>query len=163
MLACFKKYPRQCVKGVADRLVVAGDVSSKNLQLLYSAGFFEQERVGKFLFYSLADEDDLLDEVLRLVALDQANYDGIIYELTAMTHERRIRIVAALEGRPLEFNELCFRTCISRLAMGRQLDKLIRRGFVQQVEQKCSLVIPDDALGKKLVELALKSVTPAQV
>ena len=151
----------RCVKGIAKELEVADNVASKNLQLLSAAGFVTQEHRGKFLFYVLAQEDVLLSTVLEHTKADKNEH--AMFMATALTHERRVAIIKALNAKPLEIEGICRKTRISWDAMKRQVKKLERRGFVQLEDGKYALTNPKGRLGKTLIELALKERTPAQV
>ena len=89
--------------------------------------------------------------------------EHVLFTVTALTHERRIAIVKALNAKPLEFERLCHATRISREAMKRQLKKLERREFVRFENGRYVLIVPKDSLGEMLVDLALKETTPSKV
>ena len=59
-----------------------------------------------------------------------------MFMATALTHERRVAIVKALNAKPLEIEGICRKTRISWDAMKRQVKKLERRGFVQLEDGK---------------------------
>lgn len=153
----------RCVKHIAGALGVAEEVSSKNLQLLESGGFLEQERRSKFLFYSLDHADGLLQAVLDSLKKDEKGFPETMHVLTACTHERRVRIVSELGKGELEFSMLGFKSGISLRALERQLGKLVQRGFVSKRKGCCRLLEPESALARMLIELAQKFGTPAQV
>ena len=149
--------------GIAAETGISEDVSSKNLQFLELGGFLKQRREGKYLFYSLNRSDRFLQIVVDEFHAGRLGSDGIMHLLTALTHERRISIVAALENGPQEFGQLCLRTGISRLAMERQIDKLVRRSFVSNHGGQCRLLKPENRMAANLVRMAIESVTLAQV
>jgi len=161
MLELLNRSSARCVKDIAVELGIAEDVASKNLQRLAAAGFLIQKNAGKYLFYTLVQEDVLLAGVLELANVSKK--DHAMFMATALTHERRIVIINALGGEPLKLEELCLKTQISWGAMRRQLEKLLRRGFVGFESGKYALTPPGCTLGKRLVELALRNSTPAQV
>ena len=163
ILACLGRNEPQCVKGIAEETGVSMDVSSKNLQLLESGGFLIRDRKGKYMFYSLNRSDALQKLVLGDLRTGRLETKGIIHTLTAMTHDRRIAIVATLANEPLEFGVLCQQTRISRLAMERHIDKLARRGFVSVDEGICRLLKQGNRISAHLINLATESVTLAQV
>ncbi len=163
MLAQLDRRPRQYVNAIAQSLGLTEDVASKNLQMLASAGFLEHERVGKYLYYNLSVSDELLHPVLAEIRKKGFDVNRVMHMLTALTHERRIAMVAALGRCPLERGTLCHQTRISRIALERHLDKLIRRGWVRVDEERCELIPPKNGLGDALIELVKKSVTLAQV
>jgi predicted ArsR family transcriptional regulator len=148
-----------CVKTVAGRLGIAEEVASKNLQLLASAGFLTQNRAGKYLYYAVAKDDALLAGVIG----ERAAKEDLLHTATALTHERRVLILKELNCRPLTFEALCARTGISGGAMKRQLEKLQRRHFVELNNGSYGLIRPDSVLGRRMLQLALRDSTPAQV
>ena len=145
----------QCVKSVAGRVGVSEAVSCKNLQILESGSFLEHKRVGKYLFYSLNQSDELLRMVSGVICSGRPDFSQTIHILTALTHERRVLIVSALAKGELEFGQLCRRTGISRQAMVRQLDKLVRRGFVFVDNGYCGLLVPESRMGNDLMGLVV--------
>ncbi len=149
--------------GVAAETGVSEDVSSKNLQFLELGGFLKQRRTGKYLFYSLNRSDQFLKIIMNEFNADRLDSEGIMHMLTALTHERRILIVAALANGQQEFGLLCLRTGISRLAMERQIDKLVRRSFVSNHGGQCRLLKPENRMAANLMRMATESVTLAQV
>lgn len=161
MLELLNSSSARCVKDIAKELGIAEDVASKNLKLLAAAGFLTQKHAGKYLFYALERADVLLAGVLELSNVSKK--DDAIFMATALTHERRVVIINTLRDDPLRFEDLCLKTRISWGAMTRQLGKLVRRGFVRVENGKYALTIPECALGKRVVELALQDSTPAQV
>jgi len=163
MLVCLEKKEPQCVKDIAEEVGVLEDVSSKNLQMLESGGFLQRKRVGKYLLYSLNRTDGLLQAVLGDAVVDNPDFGKILHMLTALTHERRILIVSALAKGQQEFGLLCRQTGISWRAMERQLDKLVRRGFVLMNDGCCRLVEQESLFGNTLIGEAVNAGTPAQV
>ena len=161
MLEYLARCPNRCVKEIAEELGIADDVASKHLQVLAFSGFVMQKHVGKYLYYTLAGQGDLLGPALGLIKA--VGKDHVIFMATATTHERRVKIIAALGKEPMEMDPLCIKTHISREAMKRQLTKLVRRGFVQENGGKFGLQKPDCVLGLKLIERASAEFTPAQV
>lgn len=151
------------MKAVAQTLGLAEDVASKNLQMLASAGFLVYERVGKYLYYSLSASDELLHPVLAEIRKKGFDVNRVMFTLTALTHERRIAIVKVLCRGSAERDVLRRQTRISRMAADRHLNKLVRRGWVRVKDDFCELIEPDNRLGRTLVGLVEKSVTPAQV
>jgi len=149
--------------GIADETGVSEDVSSKNLQFLELGGFLKQKREGKYLFYSLDRSDEFLQIVVDELHDGRLDVEGIMHMLTALTHERRILIVTTLADGQQEFDLLCRQTGISRLAMERQIDKLVRRSFVSSLGGQCRLLKPENRMAANLIRLAVASVTLAQV
>lgn len=163
MLAYLDQHPRQYVKAVGKQFGLTEDVASKNLQMLAAAGFLESERKGRYLYYRLTSKHELVREVLVALRKAKMDIDPVVHTLTALTHERRIAIIAALSEEPLEFDMLCRRTGISGMAAARHVDKLVRRGWVKTTKDQCRLRIPDRGLGRVLIKSVAHSITLAQV
>lgn len=163
MLGFLDQQARQYVRAIGEQFGLAEDVASKNLQLLASGGFLTAERVGRYLYYSLSDADELLRPVLVGMRNAKGDVNPVIRTLTALTHERRVAIIAALSKEVLEAEALCSRARMSGLAAGRHLDKLVRRGWVGVRENQCRLHAPKTPLERVLIESAKESVTLAHV
>jgi DNA-binding transcriptional ArsR family regulator len=152
----------QYVKEIAGQLDLAEDVASKNLQLLESAGLLASERRGKYHYYRLNSEDPLLRMVIEWLGR-KMDSDRMIYMLTALTHERRVGIVALLRAGTAEVSQLCRDLKMSRRAAERHLDKLVRRGWLRMEEDLCMVSSPKDDFGKALLRCVEAGGTPAQV
>ena len=162
LLAHLLESPRQYVKAVAGELELTEDVASKNLQLLASGGFLKCESVSKYLYYTLAESDDLLTALLWELK-NQSALDPIIHMLTALTHERRVLLVALLSKTSMDVNSLCCQMKMSGSAAKRHLDKLARRGWVEVDGDVCTLCFPSNPLGRAMIELVKNDSTLAQV
>ncbi len=119
------------VQAIGERLGCSEDAASKHLQLLAEGGFLTAEREGRYLYYSVARSDSLVEVVLREIKTESSDMGSVLKALTAFTHERRIEILEQLALGAMEFRLLCSATKISREAMKRHLRKLERRGFVE--------------------------------
>ncbi len=161
MLMLLRHNSPQCVKAIAKELGVSENTASKNLKRLSAAGFVMQKFRGKFLFCTLAVEDDLLSTVLELTQAERN--DQVLFLATALTHERRVRILQALRTHPLRLEQICLKTQISWEAMRRQIKKLERRGLVQLTDERYALKIPSCSFGKLLIDQAMKEITPSKV
>ena len=148
-----------CVKEIAEALQIGDEVAGKNLQLMAAAGFLTQRSAGKYLYYTAAHKNGLINGILG----HDLTREQVIYTVTALTHERRISIIQALASEPLEFAVVCRKPGISLRAMQRHVEKLERRGLLSVVNGRWSRSTPGSVLGRRLVELALKDGTPAQV
>ena len=164
MLKFLKRQPEQYVKSIAEELGLTEDVASKNLQMLASGGFLESERVSKYLYYNLAESDELLQLVLHELKTRKSNArERVFRTVTALTHERRVSIVATLKrDGPIDMHTLCVRAGISELACRRHLKKLVRRGWIKQEQNRYMLIKPKSQLGVKLLEM-VNTITLAQV
>jgi len=163
MLVCLNHHARQYVQAIGEQLGLKEDVASKNLQLLAVGGFLTSKRVGRYLYYSPVESDELLRSVLAGIRKAKGETDSVMRTLTALTHERRIVMVALLSNEAMEKERLCSSAKISGLAAGRHLDKLVRRGWVNVNEARHSLFVPKTSLEKELVSAVKKSITLAQV
>lgn len=159
MLELLAGSPPLCVKEIAEELGIAEEVASKNLYLLASAGFMMRTRTGKYLYYTVAEDDVLLAGVTA----EKAAKENLIHTATALTHVRRVLILRALDGKLLTLDALRRQTGISEGAMRRQLEKLERRDFVRVENGRYSLNMPESELGRRMLDLALRGSTPAQV
>lgn len=81
-------------------------------------------------------------------------FKTIIRQATAFTHERRIEIVRALNGKQLSFAKLLDATGMSSAALSRHLNKLERRGFVKRRGGVYRLGSPGNTLGRTLMKCA---------
>jgi DNA-binding IclR family transcriptional regulator len=162
LLNHLSRLPEQYVKAVALEFGLAEDVASKNLQMLASGGFLKCESVSKYRYYSLAKKDDLLRPVLNALKT-RDEVDSIMYMLTALTHERRVRAVCLLSRAPMEMICVCRQVGMSWQAAQRHLDKLIRRGWVKNDNETYSLCFPPDRLGRALIKWVKNDSTLAQV
>jgi DNA-binding transcriptional ArsR family regulator len=163
MLIVLAGSPRQYVKSVGEQLGLSEDVACKNLQLLASGGFLTAERVGRYLYYSLGGSDALLHAVLGELRRARGDAGFVIRTLTALTHERRVAMIAVLRNEPVDSDVLCRRVRMSGLAAGRHLDKLVRRGWVSMDGDLCRVLFPETPLEQVLLEAVKQSVTLAQV
>jgi DNA-binding transcriptional ArsR family regulator len=84
--------------------------------------------------------------------------DRVIRCLTAFTHPRRLTILALLHlHRGLPFTRLSRESDVSPAALARHLDKLRRRGLVEETEAKgWALLPPPSPLAAILLEVLLK-------
>lgn len=97
---------------------------------------------------------ELLD-ALRKCFQTSMSFKTVIWQATAFTHERRIEIVRALNGKQLSSMKLLDATGMSSTALSRHLDKLERRGFVKRTEGIYRLGRQGNTLGRTLMKLAL--------
>lgn len=163
ILSFLDQNPGQFVKQIADQISLAEDVASKNLQLLAAAGMLISEREGKFNFYRTNAEDPLFQISLVELRCSPLNTERVIRVATALTHERRVGIVAVLREGPSDVTDLCRRLHISRRAIKRHLDKLARRGWLVRDDEMCALSEPDESFAKLLLQCVEPGGTPAQV
>jgi DNA-binding transcriptional ArsR family regulator len=123
--------PDRNVSAVAKQLNLSVSLASQSLRALQVHGLLEVRRHGKWVFYRPADTGTL---ALALRRTFQQHLDPVphVFRLaTAFTHPRRVEVVRALGGGPLDAVRLCARTVCSDLALARHLRKLEARGFVK--------------------------------
>ncbi len=102
---------------------------------------------------TMAFSGEILD-ALRVCYERSVSFKTIIRQATGFTHQRRIEIVRALNGRSLSFLELWGVTGMSLAALSRHLDKLERRGFVKESGAVYRIGGSGNALGRTLLKLA---------
>jgi len=153
----------QYVKVTADEFGIAEDVASKNLQLLASGGFLSCEPVSKYLYYKLTKPDPLLRAVLNELQAQRVDLRAMAYTLTALTHERRVLMVALLQKEPMVLDHLCDMAKISKQAGERHVNKLVRRGWVGLDNDAYTLLQPKDKLGRVMIACIKNDPTLAQV
>jgi predicted ArsR family transcriptional regulator len=161
MLIYLNSDTRRCVKEIAKELEIAEDAASKHLQILSDAGWVVKIAHGRYIYYALDRESLLLNEALTYAR--EKSIDRLMFMVTALTHERRIRIVRALASEPMSLDRLCSRIKVPAMAVDRHLDKLERRGFVRVENGIWMMILTDEALVKQLIESAASNITPAQV
>ncbi len=91
---------------------------------------------------------------LRACYEQSVSFKTIIRLATGFTHQRRIEIVRALNGKSLSFQELWSVTGMSIAALSRHLDKLERRGFVKEAGDVYRMGGSGNTLGRTLLKLA---------
>jgi len=95
-------------------------------------------------------------EALRGCYENEVAFKTLVRHATAFTHERRIEIFRALSGRSLTGLALRDATGMSSAAMGRHLDKLMRRGYVTEKEHSYYIGAAGNLLGRTLLKLAVR-------
>jgi len=134
--------------------------ASAQLRALGERGLIISRRENMRVIYraeansALAFAPELL-EMLRNCFEQAVPFKTIIRQATAFTHERRIEIVRALNGKLLSFAELLEVTGMSSTALSRHLNKLERRSFVKRTKGSYCLVTPGNVLGRTLMKCAL--------
>ena len=133
--------------------------ASAQLRGLSDRGFLISRREDMRVIYraeansAVAFSVEILD-ALRACYEQSVSFKTIIRLATGFTHQRRIEIVRALNGRSLSFQELWSATGMSTAALSRHLDKLKRRGFVKESGGVYRTGASGNALGRTLMKLA---------
>ena len=113
--------------------------ATQQLRAPQARGLLRARRQSRWVFYR-PEADPLVPQSAPLLAAVQRAFARgddakvLMQAFTALTHERRIRIVGALRAEPLAIESLRTRTAISTPALWRHLRKLRRRGVVGQDE-----------------------------
>jgi len=130
------------------------------LRALQARGLLRANRQGTWVFYA-AEANASIGYAPQLArALEDAlqagenEIDGAIAALTAYTHERRIRIVRALVAGHATREALRATCHISSQALGRHLDKLARRGVIEERDSRLHFCQRQSPLQATLMGLA---------
>ena len=134
--------------------------ASNQLRLLNDYGLIVSRRSEMSVIYRAEANEAVkfsreLLKALHGCYVRSESFAEIIQQATALTHQRRIEIVRALQKAALDFQSLQDATGMSMPALSRHLNKLERRGFVKRTGKLISLGRPGKALGRKLLMLAL--------
>jgi len=147
------------VQELAEMAEISLSNASNQLRRLSSRGLISFRREKMRVIYR-AEANESLDaapmllDALRACNERNTSFKTVMQMATAFTHERRIEIVNALQGRRKPFHELTEKTGISPSALSRHLDKLERRGFVKYRDGCYLLSTPGNPLGRTLLRLA---------
>ena len=129
--------PEQRVSDIGRRLGLSSSLASQSLRALNARGLLAARRVGPLVCYSLCANRSipnsvrLLKAIQKTFAADKNPYENIFKYSTAFTHPRRILIIKALSKRPVQLEEIAFKTNIPFSALARHLRKLAARGFLK--------------------------------
>jgi len=133
--------------------------ASNQLRALSARGLITSRREKKNVIYR-AEANNGVDfatgllEALRQCHERSVPFKTIIRQATAFTHERRIEIVWALNGKKLSFGGLRNTTGMSPAALSRHLEKLETRGFIKRTDGLYRIVLPGNPLGRTLIDIA---------
>jgi DNA-binding transcriptional ArsR family regulator len=125
----------RCVSAVARACHLPPSSATLALRALQARGLLGVRREGLFVIYFATADDGGEHAAAVLAALRRSFQRGdrpaeIKQAATAFTHPRRITIVQALAQAPTGASDLAVRCGISKPALYRHLDKLMRRGAV---------------------------------
>lgn len=131
--------PPSSVEGIAAACNITESKASEHLRALHSRGLLAVQRISRYAFYRhLADPSVRhAGAILGLCRAASGRGDAIsdrLQSLTAFTHARRIAIVQELVHAPAGIEHLVNRCNISHQALFRHLDKLRRRGVIEQAD-----------------------------
>ena len=139
--------------------------ASGNLRGLQSRGLLAVERVGKWTYYTPQADPSVRDAatLLRVMTASLKRKDEMpemIQALTACTHPRRLVLLKALAKGPLTAEQLVRQCQISLPAVYRHMEKLMRRGAVEQDDPRQPFRLAQPA-APLLAELLVVIVGPA--
>ena len=148
-----------CVNQLVQRVGATRPNASNQLRALSARGLITSRREKKNVIYraeanSGVDFASELLEALRQCHEQSTPFKTIIRQATAFTHERRIEIVRALNGKKLSFGGLRDTTSMSPAALSRHLEKLEARRFIKRTDGIYRLAWPGNPLGRTLIKIA---------
>lgn len=129
------------------------------LRQLQARGLLSARRSGRYTLYcatadsSVRAAGEVLSAIRAAMEAKRADAD-IIRTLTAFTHPRRIMLVRAIERGCARGDELREACSMSRPAFHRQIQKLVKRGFVTRSADGYQLARPPTHLAAELLRLA---------
>ena len=139
------RQPGQRVTELALCLGLQPSVVSRYLRELNARGLLEARRTGRFVAYhpvpdsSVPQAGPLLAALRRTMARQGNPVDYIFRQVTALTHPRRVVILAVLNRKSSRLWELRRTTGISEPALLRHLAKLKSRGFIRHEASRYAL------------------------
>jgi DNA-binding transcriptional ArsR family regulator len=149
-----------CVSAVADCVHMGNAQVSLQLHALNERGLicFRREKM-KVCYRPEANElvafAPQLLEGLRQCYERQMAHATVIRQATALTHERRIEVVRALDRTAMSWNDLAAETGMSDSSLFLHLGKLEARGFVIKTGNAWQLTRPQNRFGAHLLRIAL--------
>lgn len=148
------------VTQMAERTGCPVSEASVRLRALNARGLLRVHRDGRNVIYSIGSDpsvsgsEELLRSVLKILKTGRQGRVRVFRAVTALTHERRHRILFALKQENLTFKSLQARSSISKRALRRHLRKLRARGLVTWRNGTYRCTRPRDQLRKTLLLLA---------
>ncbi|MEN8254713.1 MAG: metalloregulator ArsR/SmtB family transcription factor [Verrucomicrobiota bacterium] len=148
-----------CVNQLVQQTNTTRPNASQQLRALNARGLITPRREKTKVIYraeanSGVDFAPELLEALRKCHERSMPFKTVIRQATAFTHERRIKIVRALNGKALSIDGLRDATGISPAALSRHLEKLEVRGFIKRTDKTYRLARPGNLLGRTLIKIA---------
>jgi predicted ArsR family transcriptional regulator len=126
---------------IARAMKISGPTASQYMRALEACGFVRARRVRRAVIYALAwsnkgaFETALLDPLMGELAAGKKSIEAVFKFATAFTNAGRIEAFRSLKERPKSLIELKSELEWSRWTVRRHLEKLKRRGFVQQRQE----------------------------
>ncbi|MBP7829849.1 MAG: winged helix-turn-helix transcriptional regulator [Kiritimatiellae bacterium] len=157
------QHPYRQVSEVATALQMPLALTSQYLRSLNARGLLKPVRSGLCVFYQAAP-DPLVPPARTILTAMAISYtktgekvDSLFSALTGFTHPRRILLMRALARGAKTTGLLASRTGISRRAVRRHMDKLLRRGYVTRKGDAYQVCRVRSGLKATLLKLALQS------
>lgn len=148
-----------------NQLMYSAEMTQANasiqLKSLYLAGLIRFRRQSMNVIYR-AEVDERVEcavpllKALRCCFEQGGEFDFIVHQVTAFTHERRIEIVRALADGPLSYLELIDRCGMTSSAMSRHLHKLDARKVVRWDGELYCIARPGNLLGRVLLDIVCR-------
>ena len=154
--------PPQSMGTIATKRGMPKAVCCQYMRHLNARGLCQATRQSRWVYYHLQADPKVRHSEAIMEALisalrnaDESVYKNAFRDLTTFTHPRRIAIVQSLcKHGKAQSSTLCKDCGVSRLAMQRHLDKLLRRGIIGEKDGFFFLVAPQTPLAKTLVSIA---------
>ncbi len=148
-----------CVSQLEQLTGMSRPNTSNQLRALNARGLIASRREKTKVIYRIEANIGIsfapsLLEALRTCCDQSMSFKTVTRQATAFTHERRIEIVRALNGKRMAFGGLQVVTGISPTALARHLKKLKGRGFIKSADGLYRLIRPTNPLGRELLLIA---------
>ena len=159
LLRALFRFHESSVATLARETRISEPMASIQLRALNSRGLISARPSGKWVFYSdnsnLAIESSamILEALRECCAVEMKNTE-LIEMATAFTHQRRIAIVKSLDSGSKPLGQLSIATQIPPPSLYRHLAKLENRKVVLSEGDLYCLALPENPLGKTLLEIA---------
>jgi DNA-binding transcriptional ArsR family regulator len=155
--------PPQSVGQLAERCGMSEAAGSQYLRQINARGLCRAVRQGRWVLYELSADPKVRGSAALLGALRaelrscKDDFHRPFHALTAYTHPRRIAIVRYLQAQgPCAVDSLRKGCALSAAALWRHLDKLSRRGVVEETKDSVALLPPASELARLLLGMALE-------
>lgn len=148
-----------CVTEISDATGISPQNATTQLRALNSRGLITFRRQSMMVIYR-AEANQAIDNAPELLQVlkesweRSMSFETIIRMATALTHERRIEVIRALNESRKTFSELLNSTSMTASALARHLKKLEKRGFVKKTDKRYAIAHPGNSLGRTLLKIA---------
>ena len=166
LLRQLHEHSGECVSALGKRIGIGESAASQELRRIQSRGFLQAERRGPCLIYLLAADPQVSSAAPLLKAIQASlsslppEKDEMMCDIAAgLSHERRIRIIQALQKGPQSLPDLQYATRISPHPLQRHVQTLFTSGFAIAADKQIHWAIPDHPLAKALSKLLQQGVT----